>query len=326
MNFHRDLVDIVRSYFLEKGISYDEADKVEDLAARYCEMRIRNIVPVPRQVHFSKEIHRTLGDLANGTEGQGDRVAWNTVFRLRLLFTNGEDLTPYLSKNIKDASSTDGLLWDYGMHHFHLGSAVEESGFIQRSDYLLFAIVSDHDAFFVDVRKHSDRHNLQWVRQDLLKTVDANWPELSNYHALRGIHGSTLTDEEKKELRRKNIISVVALNGKAIAPLGWGSMLDGSSAWCRAWADLLLTEMEWHEETLKGPVIEPIAAVTEKIKPASHSMAYRLVLLDSIDASPECAEQLLQGDHLTKGLYAKGFAIEEVTSGHPVTITRATEK
>lgn len=102
-------------------------------------------------------------------------------------------------------------------------------------------------------------------------------------------------------------------------------MLGGSSTWCRLWADKLLSEIEWHEGVLRGQAEQLRATFAEKGVTASGAMDYRLVLLDSINASPECAERLLQGDHLSKGLYAMGFAIVEATSGYPVTITQTGE-
>ena len=110
MNFRSDLADIIREYFSQKCISYKGGDKAEDLAARYCEMRIRHIDPAPRNVHFSNELNDTLGGLANEAEPQerGKALeAWNTVFRLWHLFTRGGDLTPYLSKGVKDTTSRD---------------------------------------------------------------------------------------------------------------------------------------------------------------------------------------------------------------------------
>ena len=191
-----------------------------------------------------------------------------------------------------------------------------------RSDYLLFAIVAGDDAFFVDVRKHRDPDDLQWVRQDLLKIVHTNWPEITDARVLRGVHGSTLTDEQKKELRRKNVLSVADLGEVAIAPLGWGTMLDGSSTWCRLWADKLLREVEWHEGVLRSQPEELRAKVAEQGLTTSGAIDCRLVLLDSVDASPELVEHLQDGDHSSKGLYAMGFAILEATSGYPVTITQ----
>ena len=328
MKFRRDLIDLVKNHFSQKGISYKGSDKAEDLAARYREMRIRHFDPAPRQVHFSNELNYTLSALANETDSQerGKALeAWNTVFHLWHLFTSGGDLTPYLSKNIKVATSSDGLLWDYGMHHFHLGSSAVDSGFIRRSGYLLFAMVGDQDAYFVDVRKHHDPQDLLWVRQDLLNIVHANWPEITNAHVIRGVSGSNLTDQQKKELRRKNVISAADLGGEAIAPLGWGTMADGSSMWCRWWATKLLWEIDRNERILKGQSEEIRANFAEKGMTLSGAPDCRLVLLNSIDASPDLVEQLLEGDHLSKGLYAMGFAIVEATSGYPVIITQTGE-
>ena len=291
-------------------------------------MRIRRIEPAPRDVHFSNELNYTLGGLVHETESRerGKALeAWNTVFRLWRLFTSGGDLTPYLSRGIKDATSRDGLLWDYGMHHFHLSSGVEDSGFVRRSDYLLFAIVANYDAFFVDVIKHRDPENLQWVRQDLLKIVDTNWPEITNAHALLGVHGSTLADEQKKELRRKNVNSVADLSGVAVAPLGWGTMVNGHSRLCRVWADKLLHEIERHERVLKRQLEELQTTLAENGVTANGAIDYRLALLDSIDASPECVERLQQGNHSSRGIYKMGFAIVESTSGNPVTIPQTGE-
>ncbi len=328
MNLRCDLTDIIRRYFSQECISYEGEDKAEDLAARYCEMRIRRIDPVPRQVHFSSELHETLGSLASEPDPQ-DREqaleAWGTIFRLWSLFTSGGDVTPYLSKGVNDATSRDGLLWDYGMHHFHLRNGIEESGFLRRSDFLLFAIVADNAAFFVDVREHRDPQNLQWIRQDLLRIVHKNWHEITSARVLHGVHGDTLTDVQKKELRQKNIQSVVDLEGVAMAPLGWGTMLDGSSTWCRLWADKLLSEIEWHERVLNSQSEELRVELDSKGATKSDVIDFRLVPLESVDASPELSQHLQEGDHASRGLYAMGFAIVEATSGHPVTITQRGE-
>lgn len=142
---------------------------------------------------------------------------------------------------------------------------------------------------------------------------------------LHGVHGDTLTDVQKKELRRKNVQSVVDLEGVAIAPLGWGTMLDGSSTWCRLWADKLLSEIEWHEGVLNGQPEDLRAALASKGVTASGAIDFSLVLLGSINVSPELSQHLQEGDHASRGLYAMGFAIVEATSGCPVTITQRGE-
>ena len=124
MNFKSDLIDIVKHYFEKERISYNDAAETSNFAARYREMRIRRIVPKPRYVHFSRELQHSLRRLARESDKErrdGAFEAWRTVFYLRHLFVSGRRVTPHLSKNINDSSSNDGLLWDYGMHHFHLG-------------------------------------------------------------------------------------------------------------------------------------------------------------------------------------------------------------
>lgn len=325
MNFQRDLVDIVQRYFAQKGISYCGSGDADDLAARYFEMLIRRISPVPRRAHFSEELHDSLGILTQETDPKQRTKAleaWNAAFRIWHLFSSGGDLTPYLGKGIKCATSRDGLLWDYGMHHFHLSRGFEKSGsgFARRSDYLLFALVADEDAFLVDVRNHRDPEDLLWVRQDLLKIVHRNWPEITSSRILHGIRGQTLTDEQKKELRRKNANTVADLGDYAIAPLGWGTMATGSSTSCRMRANKLLHELEWHEDVLSRPP-EELRAHLDDGELVLGQEDFWLVLLECVDAPEELVTYLHQGDHHSRGLYTAGFAIVEAKTGHPVTIT-----
>ena len=104
------------------------------------------------------------------------------------------------------------------------------TGKVNRSGYLLFAMVDDDDARFVDVRLHHEPpEELQWVRQDLLDVVSANWPEVIDAHVLHGVTGDTITDTEKKELRRKSVNYAPKLAEAAVMPLGGGMTSDGSS-------------------------------------------------------------------------------------------------
>lgn len=129
-----------------------------------------------------------------------------------------------------------------------------------------------------------------------------------------------MTDEQKKELRRKNANAVADLGDYAIAPLGWGTMADGSSTLCRVRADKLLHDLKWQGAVLSCPP-EELRAHLEGIGVAHGQENFRLVLLESVDATQECVDQLLRGDHQSRSVYAAGFAIVEETTGHPVTIT-----
>ena len=318
MNLTSDLIDIIASYFLSEGIDYEDRQRPSDLATLYCEMWRRRISSTSRQVHFSSEIHNSLGKLTiepDTLKKEAASEAWGTVFYLSHLFREGGSITPYLSKGIQNAGTRDALLFDYGIHHLHLNRSLENSGFVKRSDYLLLVIVSDIDAYFVDVRPHSDPDNLLWVRQDLLYIIQSNWPELTTAKRLHGVTGTTLTDKERKVLRSKNTNHVIELEGRAIAPLGGGLMADGSSASCRWWAMRLLHEVKYHEQELTTQLVK----LKEKLN--SDHLDVRLVLLDSLNSPTELTASLQEDNCLSKDLYRMGFVVIEATTGTLIRIT-----
>ena len=248
MTLCTDFLRLIRGQFDKHGICYDRSMTLRRLVARYFEMNMRCIQPTPRRVHFSDQTHTSLGELSR----RGAREAWLAVFRLRQLLVEGANVNAFLSKNIRHATGWDGLLWQYGMHHFHLGSEMDKDGFVKRSDHLLFAIVAPLDAYFVDIRPHPPPRGVEWVSQELLRLVHSNWPKLIEANVLHGVHGSELTDGEIHELRRKNVNYATDIDGKAIAPMLGGLAGDGSSVLCTVLASQLLKELRYHEEVLRS--------------------------------------------------------------------------
>lgn len=307
-----------------EGIDFEDTGDPSDIAARYFEMRIRRIDPHPRCVHFSCELHRSLGELARETNGDrldGGLEAWRTAFYLRHLFISGGRVTPHLSKGVSDSTTKDGILWDFGMHHFHLSRKLNKSGFVVRSDCLLFAIVTAKDAYFVDVRKHRDPDDLLLVRQDLLHIVHANWPQLTNTYVLPGVSGTILTDEEKRELRRKNINHVQSVQGHAIAPLGWGTDLAGGSTLCRFWGDKLVHEIEQHESIINSHHAEHQTRFMAKGIDVSEDMKFQLVPLENFDQQDDLIEELQKYDCLSRELSQMGYVVVEATRRTPIVVT-----
>lgn len=166
MSLESDLRDIIIHEFENFGIECNAKDmNVGDLAACYCEMLKRHIAPYPRTVYFSNEIRISLDRLAQETDPTQQKSAWeawNTTFLLYRLLSKGEDVTRFLSKHIKDSPRKQGisdkLLWDYGMHHFHLCRDMDPKtpAFVRGSDYLLFAVIRSDYIYFVDIRRHQD--------------------------------------------------------------------------------------------------------------------------------------------------------------------------
>ena len=325
MNLEADLERIIRQQFDLHEIHYERELDVTSLAARYLEMSNRRVTPTPRMVHSSEEMNDSLGKLleeANPLRLELAKEAHETVFAIEQFFKGGENVNCFQSKGIQYATgkpSRDGLLWDYGMRHFHLRLGVEPSGFARRSEFLLFAIVTVDSAYFVDVRRHPQLHDLGWVRQDLLRIALSNWPELVEGHVLRGVRPPGLADHQKQELRRKNINSVAEFDGRAIMPLGGGTMADGSSLVCRMWAMRLLHEIALHQGYFESEPQEVVSALESKGNPKE--MNLELALLDSLDLSVNVISSLGQANCLSRELSAMGFTVVEPPMRRPIVVT-----
>lgn len=312
MNFESDLAHIIKQQFDKHNIFYEDNLDVRNLAARYLEMLNRRITPFPRSVHFSEEIHDSLGKLrqqADLEKREAAADAWGVVFLIRHLLIEGKNVNCFLSKRIDSATgkrSVDPLLWDFGMHHFHLSKKVDQDGFAERSDYLLFAIVAQEDVYFVDVKLHCDP--LVWFRQDLLKIAHSNWPELIQANVLRGVKGTVLTDEEKQNLRRKNINSVAQIGDNVIAPMGGGLTKAGTSTLCQFLAMKFLKEVRECQTYLETQPAEIKAALQDKGRNIDGDMEFKLVLMESLGWSDEMVRSLKGSLHNT------GFGIVEVTT------------
>ena len=326
MSFESDLRHIIQNEFDRKDVQHDRNMDIVDLTARYCEMMNRRILQVPRRVHFSNEVYDSLRQLTQQTDaGNREKAqeAWDTTFLLYCLLSKGENVNGFLSKNIMHAmgsQSKDGLLWDFGMHHFHLRKDIQSSGFVSRSDYLLFAIITQDHAYFVDVRPHRDPQNRGWVRQDLLKIVHSNWIELIEANILRGVQGTVLTDEQKQELRRKNVNHIHNVGGDAVAPLAGGTMADGSSTLCKFVAMRLLHEIRRHQSHFDTQSSDLRSADEDKSIEKASGLEFELVLLDTLNPTDELMDLLRDDQCVSRDLCQMGFTVVERTTRLPVVV------
>ena len=323
MTLRSDLSRLIQGQFDKHGISYDRSMTVNRLVARYFEMNIRMIQPAPRQVHFSDQTCASLGELSRRSKDNTPaRVAWAAVFRLRQLLVESANVNAFLSKNISRATGWDGLMWQYGMHHFHLGNETDKDGFVKRSGHLLFAIVAPLDAYFVDVRPHPSPGGVEWVSQELLRIVHLNWPKLIEAKVLHGIHGSELTDGEMHALRRKNVNYAMVIDGKAIAPLLCGMAGDGSSVLCTVLAGRLLQELQNHEKVLRSEevhraVARDMRALGFDVGP---TLEFELVFLEDLAPTPELLSVLTADACISRDLCRRGLAVVDKKTRYPIVI------
>jgi len=322
-DFKLDLANLLKQRLAEAGILHDHSMDVSSLASRYYEMMERRIIATPRRVHFSREIHDSLGKLAreaNPIKRRRALEAWRTAFYIHRLLEEGENVVRFLSKKVQTLTSMDGILWDYGLHHLHLNRKVGPSGFVERSDYLLFAHITQESAYFVDVRLHPQAQGLGWVQQDLLEIARSNWPELIESKILRGVSGTILTDQEKQTLRRKRINHVMQAGDNAIAPIGGGMMMDGSSTLCRLFGMKLMHEIDCHQHYFDSPPSELLSQLEAKGVEIANGVQFQLAPLDILDLSIDVISSLQGDDCLSRDLCRMGFVIVESTKSLPIVV------
>lgn len=305
-NFTSDLVEAIKGIFDELGICHDR-DSVDasHLAAQYFYVRRRMIAAKPRSVHFSKALEASLSTIDS---------KWTTLVDvIKVHFRAGRDVSRFLSKRVFQATFNDGLWNDYGIHHFHLNEELEKNGrFVRRSEMLLFGIVTESDAYFIDVAPHPNGRKPEdngWVRQGLLTIVNSDWPELYEPHIAREVDGDVITDAQKKELRRKNCNVIHQLEDKALFPMGGGVTSAGTNILCQVLGHKLLYEIENLQCYCATQPPDIRAALKDKGHDVVGDMEFELVPVDALIA-PHSISQSIHGN-----LKGSGWVIAEVTTG-----------
>jgi hypothetical protein len=131
----------------------------------------------------------------------------------------GQDVTPHLSrdiesgyemptKNRKPGRNLDLLLNEWGIHHLHLSSVVEECGFVARAGEVLFAIFCPGRAYLLDIMTHDD-----WENDHLVKVAILNWPREKLFLPLKMMPGDDLSPSERKQNRKAGLDSAVNVGG-----------------------------------------------------------------------------------------------------------------
>ncbi|WP_395350097.1 hypothetical protein [Variovorax sp. UC122_21] len=219
MNFARDHDELVRA----KLATYHYVEEPDDNDfTRYVVLLdlLKRLVPRRRyKVHLSREIQ------ANPKARELKSVLDEVIEQLR----SGQSIAPYLSKAANDLTAQDGLLVHWGIHHLHLSPAASKGadGFVARADYLLFFRVDATNAYLIDIVPH--KASALFVREELVRTVDRNWPALHHEIARSGaVPLRQLTDRENKSLRKKSTNTPVQTDSRIVIP-AFGAMSSGHS-------------------------------------------------------------------------------------------------
>ncbi|WP_426141162.1 hypothetical protein [Pseudomonas sp. DWP3-1-2] len=168
---------------------------------------------------------------------------------LCLAIHQGQPLFPYLSRSTFSVDKVDGLLDDWGILHFHLGSERLQNGLIKGTRTVAFGLVRPDCIYFIDTHPHGAGHSDVWVREQLIHTIEENWPSLLPANA-SSLTPDTLTAEQRANCRKKSVnVTVTKLSGEVIFPPGGGVMCDGTAINDFMQLQKIYSQFDWARKT-----------------------------------------------------------------------------
>jgi len=217
-NFQADWIAQLRSYLINvQGWPAAEVASLDDrdVRFRYFDAQRRRIAATPRVLKIADDFSCPSGHQA-GWEALQEEVR------------RGDDVNRRLSKRHASLLNPDGLLAEWGVHHFHLGVTpdLNDPAYMGRTGPLLYALVRDRTFFAINVYTHQSFEDI-----GILESIHRNWPETISRYRARGVTGGVWSKEQRRALRSKNgNVLVATSDGTVYMPISGGVMASGVDA------------------------------------------------------------------------------------------------
>lgn len=206
-------------------------------------------------------------------------------------FENGEDVSLHLSKDAASPSEFDGLLYDWGIYHFHLGEMIDhQTGRIERTGPVLFAKIDNENVYCINVYSHGKNVQQPWTKQDLLKIIHNNWPQtIKKWKLPDGIelypkNIAPLSDIQYASLRRNGICTAIFVDrGIAYISPGGGYMSTGHSQEIVCYCRRVHNTLKRSELYIRDNITLLVRKIEEiKEKPVSQRLRIKLIEIDNV--------------------------------------------
>ena len=249
INLRRDFVEHIRATLILSGYSQRSVDRVaiddRKIISYYLGICRRSISSTPRSVHRSKSFTCPPKHAA-------------VLADIERKIISGDDLSIYLSTDIRQLKNVDYMLNTWGIHHLHLDNVTKTGGknrgFVKRTRFLLFCHFTADDAYFIGVFHHDS-----FSSQNVMQIMHDNWSNTLDEYRLHGVTGDQLSEEQARELRRKRMNYVLTMQDSTVyLPPGNGTTLSGENV-----ADII--ETDWWLDRL-GHMQQSIAGFIEREK------------------------------------------------------------
>lgn len=217
-NLRQEIVATLQSRKIRPPQDALVAGGAEAAVAAWVRHQKRSVAAVPRRVHEAPEL------LARPLDA-GTRDALATI---KTEFQRGDDMTQRLTRHFYKAGFNDFLFNTFGVHHLHLGEpgqatdSTKQHAMAGGADDLLFVIVRDKDAYFLDVLDH-DTFDDAGMTKSLVQIAQKNWPKLLEQYVLR-VESTDLSFDNAFQMAKKGFTVPFEVDGVVFAA---GNVLDG---------------------------------------------------------------------------------------------------
>lgn len=182
----------------------------------------------------------------------------------------GDNLNPNLSTRRTDLTYNDGMLNEWGVFHFHLGSNIKSNGYIERTGELLFALVDPNNFYCIDIFDH-----LSWTDLDVVKKIHQKFPQTIESNKIEGAVGLShnVTSADVEKLRDAGINTMLEMDdGTIYSPPGGGFMGDGTSLKAVLYSDRWRKDLRSFEDNLENVINQFLSDVTFSSSPIRCSL------------------------------------------------------
>ncbi len=275
MDLCGDYNELVKNWMKHQGIPSDKDG--EDLWYEFFNLQKKSVRPQKRAVHYSKEF------------ACPSEVALGLTLLVKK-FENGDDVFPHLSKDAASPSKFDGLLYDWGIYHFHLGEVIDpHTGRIERTGPVLFAKIDDTNVYCINIYRHGKNVEQPWFEQEMLKIIHNNWPQTIEKWKLPDeieLYPESISHPSNTQYAslRKNGVSTFIFVDKGIAYFspGGGYMSTGHSQEIVRFCHRVHNTLKRHELHIRDNITS-LAIKIEKGtgKPVGHKLNFKLIETDN---------------------------------------------
>ena len=139
---------------------------------------------------------------------------------------NGDDLLPYLSRQIIDPTYRDHMLYDFGIVHFHLGTKLSKDNplLLKSTDELVYALIDNNLCYFITIDHHK-----KWNCVNLLSTLKKDFPQVLDKWKIKGEPIYKIKNNEREILIKNGINTWLEIDGEYYMSPGMGVNTAGTS-------------------------------------------------------------------------------------------------